>query len=103
MYAVGPSLNTLVNLGHNKDIEIQIQAFKMGCHQRLLGIGYKQHITNKVPAKIKTADGPKEELLKIRKRRLKCFGHPTRFERMDITILQGRATESEEVGRPRRD
>ena len=87
-----------------KDTEKRIQAFKMRCYRRLLGINFRDHITNEeVLARIKTAAGPPKELLKIvKERKLRWFGHVTRREGMAKTILQGPAPGKRGRGRPRR-
>ena len=62
------------------DIERRIQALEMRCFRKLLGISYRDHITNEeVKARIGNAIGLYEDLLTTKKRRkLKWFGHVTR-------------------------
>ena len=88
----------------NKDIEKRIQAFDMRCYRRILGINYKDHITNvEVRDRIKIAAGPQEELLKtVKKRKLRWFGHTTRSEGLAKTILQETVPWKRGRGRPRR-
>ena len=76
----------------------------MRCYRRLLGINFRDHITNEeVLARIKTTAGPPKELLKIvRERKLRWFGHVTRSEGMGKIILQGPAPGKRGRGRPRR-
>ena len=59
------------------DIERRIQALEMRCFRKLLGISYRDHITNEeVKARIGNAIGPYEDLLTTAKRRkLKWYGH----------------------------
>ena len=46
------------------DIERRIQALEMRCFRKLLGISYRDHITNEeVKARIENAIGPYEDLL----------------------------------------
>ena len=73
------------------DLERRIQATEMRCYRRLLGISYKDHITNeKVRERISQAIGPWEDLLTIvRKRKLKWYGHITRSTGLAKTVLQG--------------
>ena len=61
------------------DIERRIQALEMRCSCKLLGISYRDHITNEeVKARIGNAIGPYEDLLTSAKRRkLKWYGHVT--------------------------
>ena len=88
----------------NKDIERRIQAFEMRCYRRILGISYKDRITNeKVEEMVRRAAGPFEKLLRtVRKRKLKWFGHVTRGSGLAKTILQGRVPGKRGQGRPRR-
>ena len=52
------------------DIERRIQALEMKCFRKLLGISYRDHITNEeVKARIGNAIGPYEDLLTSMKRR----------------------------------
>ena len=88
----------------NKDIERRIQAFEMRCYRRILGISYKDRITNeKVEEMVRRAAGPFEKLLRtVRKRKLKWFGHVTRGSGLAKTILQGTVPGKRGQGRPRR-
>ena len=48
---------------------------EMRCYLKILGISYKDHVTNKeVRAKIQLAIGPHEDLLAIGKRDANCSG-----------------------------
>ena len=62
------------------DIERRIQALEMRCFRKLLGISYRDHITNEeVKARTGNAIGPYEDLLTAMKRRkLKWYGYVTR-------------------------
>ena len=73
------------------DIERRIQALEMRCFRKLLGISYRDHITNEeVKARIGNAIGPYEDLLTTVKRgKLKGYGHVTRSSGLAKTILQG--------------
>ena len=55
------------------DIERRIQALEMRCFRKLLGISYRDHITNEeVKARIGNAIGPYEDLLtSVKRRKLK--------------------------------
>ena len=72
------------------DIERRIQALEMRCFRILLGISYRDHITNEeVKARIGNLIGPYEDLLTATKRRkLKWYGHVTRSSGLAKTILQ---------------
>ena len=52
------------------ELEKRVQALEMRCFRRLLGISYKDHITNEeVRNRMKQASGPYEDLLSTIKRR----------------------------------
>ena len=74
-----------------EDIERRIQALEMRCFRKLLGISYRDHITNAdVKARIGNAIGPYEDLLTaVKRRKLKWYGHVTRSSGLAKTILQG--------------
>ena len=61
------------------DTERRIQALGMRCFRKLLGILYKDHITNEeVKARIGKAMGSYEDLLNsVKRRKLKWYGHVT--------------------------
>ena len=73
------------------DLERRIQATEMRCFRRLLGISYKDHITNEeVRNRIKQEIGPWEDLLTtVKKSKLEWYGHVTRSMGLAKTILQG--------------
>ncbi|GFO31515.1 eukaryotic translation initiation factor 3 subunit f [Plakobranchus ocellatus] len=60
------------------------------CYRRLLGISYKDHITNEeVSRRIENAIEPHVDLLVIvRQRKLKWYGHTTRSSGLAKTIMQ---------------
>ena len=59
------------------ELERRIAALEMRCYRKILGICYKDRVTNKeVRNKIVIAIGPHDDLLTIVKRRkLKWYGH----------------------------
>ena len=61
-------------------IERWIQALEMRCFRKLLGISYRDHITNEeVKARIRNVLGSYEDLLTaVKRRKLKRYGHVTR-------------------------
>ncbi|GFO03319.1 endonuclease-reverse transcriptase [Plakobranchus ocellatus] len=69
----------------NADIERRIRAMEMRCYRRLLGISYKDHITNEeVSRRIENVKGPHVDLLTIvRQRKLKWYGDTTRSSGQD--------------------
>ena len=80
------------------------QALEMRCFRKLLGIPYRDHITNEeVKARIGNAIGPYEDLLTTAKRRkLKWYGHVTRSSGLAKTILQGTVQGGRRRGRQRK-
>ena len=64
---------------------------EMRCFRKLLGISYRDHITNEeVKARIGNAIEPYEGLLtSVKRRKLKSYGHVTRSSGLTKTILQG--------------
>ena len=72
-------------------IDRRIQALEMRCVSKLLGIPYRDYITNEaVKSRIGNAIGPYEDLLtSVKRRKLKWYGHVTRSSGLAKTILQG--------------
>ena len=72
-----------------EELEKKAQAFEMRCYRRILNISYKHHMTNEeVHRKIQAAIGEHDELLiLVKKRKLKWFGHVSRFPGLAKTIL----------------
>ena len=64
---------------------------EMRCYRKILGISYKDHVTNEeIRAKIQQAIGPHGDLMTIVKRRkLQWYGHVFRSSGQAKTILQG--------------
>ena len=79
-------------------------ALDMRCYRKILGISYKDHVTNEeVHAKIQQAIGPHEDLLTIVKRRkLQWYGHVSRSSGLAKTILQGTVKGGRRQGRQRK-
>ena len=86
------------------DIERRIQALEMRCFRKLLGISYRDHITNEeVKARIGNAIRPYEDLLTtVKRRKLKWYGHVTRSSGLAKTILQGTVQGGRRRGRQRK-
>ena len=72
------------------EIERKIQIVEIRSFRRLLGISYKDHITNEeVRSWIRKAIGPYEELLStVKRRKMKWYGHVTRASGLSKTVLQ---------------
>ena len=73
------------------DILKKLQATEMRCFRKLLGISYRDHITNDaVRDRIRQAIRPHDDILAtVKKRKLKWFGHVSRSSGLAKTILQG--------------
>ena len=73
------------------ELQRRIQAMEMRCYRKILGISYKDHVTNEeVCAKIQQATGPHVDLLTIVKRcKLEWNGHVSCSSGLAKTILQG--------------
>ena len=86
------------------ELEKRITALEMRCYRKILGISYKDRVTNaEVCNKVKTAIGPYDDLLTIvKKRKLKWFGHVTRSSGMAKTILQGTVNGNRRRGRQKK-
>ena len=86
------------------DIERRIQALEMRCFRKLLGISYRDHITNEeVKARIGNAIRPYEHLLTaVKILKLKWYGHVTRSSGLAKTILQGTVQGGRRRGRQRK-
>ena len=73
------------------DTERRVRAVEMRCFRRLLGISYKDHITNEeVKRRVQNEIGPYTDLLStVRQRKLKWYGHVSRSAGLAETFLQG--------------
>ena len=85
-------------------LEQRIAAFEMRCLRRLLGIDYRDHVTNvSVREKVTEEIGGHQELLEIVKsRKLKWFGHTTRKNCLAKECLLGTVRGGRGRGRPER-
>ena len=85
------------------DIERRIQALEMRCFRKLLGIAYRDHITNEeMKAGIEKANGPYVDLqTSVKRRKLKWYGRITRSSGLAKTILQGTIQGGRRRGRER--
>ena len=60
-------------------VKEKIQGTEMRCFLGLLGISYRDHVTDEeVRSRIRQAIGPYEDLTTVTKRKLRWFGHITR-------------------------
>ena len=81
----------------------KISAFENKAHRKLLGIKYQDRITNVcVRNSITMLLGTYEPLLKtIKRRKLKWFGHVSRYDNLCKTIMQGSVEGTRKQGRPK--
>ena len=86
------------------ETERRIKAVEMRCFRRLLGISYKDHITNEeVKRRIESEIGPYTDLLTtVKQRKLRWYGHVTRSQGLAKTILQGTVEGGRRRGRQRK-
>jgi hypothetical protein len=86
------------------DLEKRIQATEMRCFRKILGISYKDHVTNEeVRRRIRQAIGPHEDLLTtVKKRKLQWYGHVSRTSGIAKTILQGTVQGGRKRGRQKK-
>ena len=86
------------------ETERKIQTMEMRSFRRLLGISYREHITNEeVRSRIQQAIGPyKEHLTIVKQRKLQWYGHITRSSGLAKTFLQGSVQGGRRRGRQRK-
>lgn len=86
------------------DTERRISATEMRCFRKILGISYKDRITNEeVRSRVVIAIGPHEDLLTtVKKRKLRWYGHVTRSAGLAKTFLQGTVQGGRRRGRQRK-
>ena len=86
------------------EIERKIQTVEMSSFRRLIGISYRDHITNEeVRSRIRAAIGPYEELLfTVKRRKVKWYGHVPIASGLAKTDLQGTVQGGKRRGRQRK-
>ena len=86
------------------ETEKRIQAMEMRCLRKLLGITYREHITNEeVRNRTRQAIGPHEDLLTtVKQRKLRRCGHITRSTGLAKTVMQGTVQGGRRRGRQRK-
>ena len=85
------------------EIERRVQALEMRCYRRLLNISYKDHVTKEeVRNRIQNAIGVHDDLLMVKKRKLRWYGHISRSSGMAKTILQGTVKGASRRGRQKK-
>ena len=89
---------------YSAEIERKIHTVEMRNFRRVLGISYKDHISNKdVRSRIRKAIGPCEELLStVKRRKTKWYGHVTRAPGLAKTVLRGTVRGGKRKGRQRK-
>ena len=85
-------------------LQQRIASFEMRCLRQLLGIDYRDHVSNETVRNIVTSNiGKHQTLLEIVKtRKLKWFGHITRNGCLAKSCLQGTVRGGRARGRPRK-
>ena len=85
-------------------LQQRISSFEMRALRQLLGIDYRDHVTNVTVRNIVTSHiGRHQDLLQIVKtRKMKWFGHTTRGDGLAKTCLQGTVRGGRGRGRPRK-
>ena len=85
------------------ELQRRIQSLEFRCFRKILGISYKDRITNEQVRKtIIKHMGPYEDLLAtVKRRQLKWYGHVTRSDGLTKVILQGTVEGSRRRGRPK--
>ena len=86
------------------ELERRIRAIEMRCFRKLLGITYRDRISNEeVQSRVQRAIGPYDDLLTtVRHRKLKWYGHVTRSSGLPKTILQGTVPGGRKRGRQKK-
>ena len=86
------------------DTEKRIQAMEMRCLRKLLGITYRDHISNEeVRNRTRDATGPHEDLLiTVKQRNLRWYGHISRSSGLAKTIMQGTVQGGRRRGRQKK-
>ena len=80
-----------------------IQTVEMRCFRGLLGISYRDHVTNEeVGNRIRQAIGHYEDLTTVKKRKLRWYGHKTRSTGLAKMILQGTVQGGRRRGRQKK-
>ena len=88
---------------HTAELRRRIQVIVMRCYRKILRISYKDQVTNEeVCAKILQAIGSHEDLIIVKRRKLKCYGHVTCSSGPAKTILQGTVKEGRRQGGQRK-
>ena len=87
------------------ELQRRIQSLEFRCFRKILGISYKDRVTNEHVRKtiIEHIIGPYEDLLAtVRRRKLKWYGHVTRSYCLTKVILQGTVESSRRRDRPKK-
>ena len=85
------------------EVKRRIQAFEMRCYRRLLNISCKDHVTNEeVRNRIQNTIGVHDDLIMVKKWKLRWYGHIARSSGMAKTILQGTVKGARRRGRQKK-
>ena len=85
--------------------ESTIDFFEFKSHRRMLNITYRQRKANVyIHEEIISRIGSYERILqKVKRRKISWFGHMSRHDTLENTILQGRVEGTRKKGRPKRN
>ena len=86
------------------ELQKRIDAFEMRCYRRILGISYKDRVSNQnIRTQITNHIGPHDDLFTtVKKRKLKFFGNTLLHESLAKTIIQDNVKGGRKRGRPRK-
>ena len=86
------------------ELQKRIQSLEFRCFRKILGISYKDRVTNEHVRKTTIKHiGPYEDLLAtVKRRKLKWYGHVTRSGGLTKVILQGTVEGRRRRGRPKK-
>ena len=83
------------------ELQRRLQSLELRCFRKILGISYKDRVTNEhVRKTIIKHIGPYEDLSTVKRPKLKWYGHVTRSDGLTKVILQGTFEGSRRRGRP---
>ena len=86
------------------ELQRRIQSLEFRCFRKILGISYKDRITDEQVRKtiIKHIGSYEDLLATLKRRHVKWYGHVTRSDGLTEVILQGTVEGSRRRGRPKR-
>ena len=103
-YFVLSHFTTQLSMFHKWPVMFTLSAYMAVCICKILGISYRDHISNKeVKTRIDNAIGPYEDLLtSVKRRKLRWYRHVTQSSGLAKTVLQGTIQGGRQRGRQRK-